>query len=558
MKPNRIFRFMTLFAMIAIVLAACAPAATPAPATEAPAATEAPSATEAPAVTEAPAATEAPVETEAPAATEVPAEAGECLNVAGVESSGEKLNLDPVNQPSTENSIMVQQVFNRLLDLDANLQPVPELAEKWESNEDGTEWTFHLRQGVKFHDGKELTANDVVYTFKRLIDPATGSEAAATLAFLTADSITAKDDYTVVFTVEKPVVELPILISSKNTYIVQDGATAETLNYAPVGTGPFIPVDFDVNAQPHVFLKNTDYWEAGLPKVDCVEFYSIQEATTRNASLLSGEIDLAQQVDYATISTLQSSPDVQLMVSPGAATSMVLGMWVDTSPFDNLNVRKALKMAIDRQAMLDTVLLGYGEIGDDNPVPPSSPYAWRSEAQQHDVEGAKALLAEAGYGPDNPLKIDLYMSEYIPGATALGEIFKEQVAEVGVEVNLVIGPASEHWDNVWLKFPFVGSGWNMRHPGEGLAIAHRSNAQYPETHWYREDYDKLLDEANTEPDPAKRTELYKAAEKMLSEEGGSIIPLFQKIVAALSSKCTGYQPFIQLYRMDLRNVACTK
>lgn len=552
MKANRFFQFLSVLLLAMLISTACAPATTPAPVqTEAPAAV-----TEAPAQTEALAATEPPAQTEAPAAvTEAPVMA--CLRVAGVENCGEKLNLDPVNQPCTENSIMVQQGYNRLLDLDENLNPKPELAESWESNTDGTEWTFHLRKGVKFHDGKELTAKDVVYTYKRLIDPATGSEAAATLAFLNPDGIIAQDDYTVVFKLDKPVVELPVLITSKNTYIVQDGATPETLNYEPIGTGPFMPVDFEVNQQPHKFVKNPNYWEPGLPKMECVEFYAIQEATTRNAALLSGEVDLAQQVDYATITTLEGSPDVQLMVSPGAATSMVLAMWVDTPPFDDVRVRTALKKALDRQEMLDTVLLGYGVIGDDNPVPPTSPYAWRSEVPPQDLEGAKQLLAEAGYGPDNPLKIDLYMSEYIPGATALGQLFKEQVAEAGVEVNLVIGPASEHWDNVWLKFPFVGSGWNMRHPGEGLAIAHRSNAAYPETHWYREDYDKLLDAANTEPDPAKRAELYKAAAKMISEEGGSITPLFQKIVAALRSNCSGYQPFIQLYRMDLRNVICT-
>jgi peptide/nickel transport system substrate-binding protein len=138
----------------------------------------------------------------------------------------------------------------------------------------------------------------------------------------------------------------------------------------------------------------------------------------------------------------------------------------------------------------------------------------------------------------------------------VGQIFKENAAEAGVEVNLVIGPASEHWDNVWLKESFVGSGWNARHPGEGLAIAHRSNAQYPETHWYREDFDALLDAANTEPDLAKRTELYQQAEQLLTEEGGSIIPLFQRSVVATRADCEGYTPHIQLYKLDLRNFIC--
>ena len=488
------------------------------------------------------------------------AETGDCVRIANVEASGELLNLDPINQPSTENSIMVGAVYNRLMDLDSNFEVHPELAESWESNEDATEWTFNLREGVQWHDGTPFTAEDVAYTYKRLVDPQEpelGSEAASTLAFLTPEGIEAVDDLTVVFRTEQPVVELPVLITSKNTYIIKNGTTHDDILAGAIGTGPFMPVDFDPAAQPHVFVKNPNYWEEGLPAADCLEFYAIQEATTRNAALLSGEVDLVQQVDYATLPTVQNNEDIQLMTT-GPATSVVLAMWVDTPPFDDNRVRRALKMLIDRQAMVDTALLGYGFIGDDNPVPPVSPWAWRSEVPPRDVEGAIALLAEAGYGPDNPLRIDLYSSEYIPGATAVAQLFVEQAAEAGVEVNLIIGSPADHWDTVWLNESFVGSGWNARHPGEGLGIAFRSNSQYPETHWFREDFDALLDQANTEPDPEARAELYRQAEQMITEEGGSITPVFQQIVAAMRSECTGYEPHVQLYRMDFRYVSCER
>lgn len=486
-----------------------------------------------------------------------PAYQADCIRVAGVEKGGELLNLDPINQPNTQNSIMVGMVYNRLMDVDSNFQVRPELAESWTSNEDATEWTFTLRQGVKWHDGKDFTANDVVYTFKRLIDPANGSEAAATLAFLNPGGIEAVDDHTVKFSLDAPVVELPLLITTKNTWIVPDGATGDTLRLTPVGTGPFVAVDFDPASEPYRFEKNANYWEEGLPLSECFEFVAIQEAATMSAALLSGEIDIAQQVDFSIIPALQNVPNVEL-IATGPATSMVLAMWVDTPPFDDVRVRTAIKMGLDREEIINTVLLGYGVIGDDNPIPPTSPFAWRSEAQQQDVDGAKALLAEAGYTDDNPLKIDFYTSEYIPGATALGQVFKEQMAEIGVEVNLIIGPASDHWDNVWLKQPFVGSGWLARPPGEALAIAYRSNAQYPETHWYRDDYDQILDAANTEPDPEKRADLYRQAAQMLTEEGGAIIPAFQQIVAAVSANCEGYQPHVQLSRMDMRRVTCER
>lgn len=483
-----------------------------------------------------------------------PLQAG-CLRFAGVEAGGELLNLDPIIQNATQNSIMVGVVYNRLLDVDSNFELIPELAVSWESNAAATQWTFHLRDDVTWHDGSPFTAADVAYTYRRLLDPTTGSEAVATLAFLNPQGIVAIDARTVRFDLEAPVVELPLLITTKNSWIVQDGATAEQLRFTPIGTGPFTPVDFDPAQEPFLFERNPTYWEDGLPLSDCIEFVAIQEATTMAAALFSGEVDIAQQVDFSILPALQHNPQFELTAT-GAATSVVFAAWVDTPPFDDVRVRKALKMVIDRNVMVETALLGFGIIGDDNPIPPGTHYAWRDDVPAQDIEGARALLAEAGYNESNPLVVELYTTEYIPGATLLAQIFKEQAAEAGIRLQLVIGPPSEHWDNVWLKQPFVGSGWLMRPPGEAFTIAYRSNAQSPETHWFREDFDALVETAIREPDAEVRRELYRKAGRMLSEEGGAIIPVFQQIVAAVRSGCSGYQPHVQLSRADLRSAVC--
>jgi peptide/nickel transport system substrate-binding protein len=146
----------------------------------------------------------------------------------------------------------------------------------------------------------------------------------------------------------------------------------------------------------------------------------------------------------------------------------------------------------------------------------------------------------------------------MPGVTATAQLFKEQAAEAGVEVNVIVGPAADHWDNVWLKQPFVNSGWDARPPGEGLAICYRSDALYAETHWKRPDYDALLDKANTTVDLSARTELYKQAAKMLTEEGGELIPIFTVGVAAIRSNCQGYERHVQSGRFDLRSAFCTR
>ena len=548
---KKTLHILSLLVVLSLLISACG-AAQVTPSEEVP--PEVPAETQAPEVEEP---TKPPEPTTPPEATQPPEEA-ECLKIALSISSGETNSLDPFAIPTTEQAVMINQVYNRLLDLDNNFVVHPELAESWEPNEDATEWTFHLHKGVKFHDGKDLTAKDVVYSYQRLVNPDDPSEAFSSLSFLTPESIVAVDDYTVKFVTEKPVAELPVLITIKNAWIVQDGATKEELRLNGVGTGPFIPVNFEPVQQPHEFVRNPDYWEEGLPKSDCLEFYVIQEPTTRIASIQSGEVDIVEYVDFATIPTLEGNSDVKILKTSGASTSLTFAMWVDTPPFDDLKVRQAMKKLVDRQAMVDTVYLGYAMVADDNPIPPNSPFAWRSDVAGRDVEGAKALLAEAGYGPDNPLKVDLYTADFMPGVVATAQMFKEHAAEAGVEVNVIVGPPADHWDNSWLKQPFVNSGWDPRPPGEALAICYRSDALYAESHWNRPDYDAILDEANTTVDPEKRAELYQQAGKMLTEEGGELIPIFTLGVAAIRSNCEGYDRHIQSGRFDLRNAFCTR
>ncbi len=198
------------------------------------------------------------------------------------------------------------------------------------------------------------------------------------------------------------------------------------------------------------------------------------------------------------IATLKKDTNLTLMPTK-AGDSEVMSMWSDTPPFDKLKVRQALKKVVEnRQAIVNAALLGYGEVGNDNPIPPSSPFAYTSTLPVRDVDGAKALLAKAGYGPSNPLKVNLYTADVTPGFVQMAELFKEQAADAGIQVNVINGPPGEYWDNVWLKQPFVVSTWNIRPPGEGLALVYRSNATENETHWKRPDYDALLDKANAE------------------------------------------------------------
>jgi len=480
-----------------------------------------------------------------------------CVKYAGTASDGQVNSLDPAIQTGFQTSLMVNMSYNRLTDRTSEWKVIPELATSWESNSDGTVWTFHLRQGVKFWDGRPFTSADVVYTFKRILDPATGSEGRGAMPFLKAEGIQADGDYAVKFSLDKPVADLPLSITIKNVFIVQNGAPTEQLHTKVAGTGTFIPVDFHPVQQSWLFVKNPTYWEPGLPKSECIQLFAISEPTSMQAALQTGQIDIAQQVAYATIPVLKADPNIELLPT-NAATSIIYTMWVDTPPFNDNRVREAMKYVIDRKQMVDTILFGYGVEGDDNPIAPTLPYAWPSEYRKQDIPNARELLQEAGYGPDHPLKLTLYTADVIPGMLNGAQLFREMAAKADVDIDVVVAPAGEYWANFWLKHPFASSGWSARPPGEGLARAYLSTDKNGETHWRVPAYDALILKAATTLDDEARISLYREAEKMLSLEGGAIIPFFGKIVAAERRNCSGYHPHVEAVRIDVRSVECQR
>jgi peptide/nickel transport system substrate-binding protein len=479
----------------------------------------------------------------------------ECTKVLGYEWSGEKQSMDPADMESGDDAYHIFAVYNRLLDVDDNFQTIPELATEWSVSPDGLTWTFKLREGVKFHSGKDFTSADVVYTFKRFFDPALGSGAKAVLEFLDPEGIKAVDKYTVSFTTKKPVVELPVLITNKFTNIVPEGSKHEELRLKEDGTGPFMQEQFKPNDPVRIFRKNPSYWDAGKPKSECIRVTVAQEPIAAVAAIKSGQVDLVLNVDPTGIPTLKDDPNVTLLET-GASNSMTVSMWVDTPPFDNIKVRQALKAVVDRQAMINTVLLGFGEAGADNPVPLKSPASYTKEAPKQDIELAKKLLAEAGH-PDG-LKIDLYTAEGVPGMVRMAQAFAEMAKPAGFDINVVVTPAESFWDNVWLKKPMVTSAWSMRPPGEGLAVAYTQNAKWKETHWERPDYDALLLKANTTVDEAERIKVHQEVGKLLADEGGVIIPMFVHQVLALRKGCTGYTPRAQNFNLNFEDLSCSK
>jgi peptide/nickel transport system substrate-binding protein len=477
----------------------------------------------------------------------------ECVKILGYEWSGEKQSMDPADMHSGDDAYHTFAVYNRLVDIDDNFKVIPELATEWSSSPDGLTWTFKLRDGVKFHSGKPFSSADVVYTFKRLLDEKTGSGARAVLEFLDPDGIKAPDPKTVTFTTKKPVVELPVLITNKFTNIVPEGATHDQLRLHEDGTGPFMQEQFEPNAPVRILRKNPNYWNAGQPKAECLKITVAQEAVAAVSAMKAGQVDLMLNVDPSVIPTLKDDPSVTLLET-GASNSMTISMWIDTKPFDDIKVRQALKAVVDRQAMVDTVLLGFGEAAADNPVPVSNPASFVKEAPKQDIELAKKLLAEAGH--KDGLKFDLYTAEGVPGMVRMAQVYAEMAKPAGIDINVIVTPAESYWDDVWLKKPILTSAWSMRPPGEGLAVAYVQTAKWKETHWERPDYDAMLQKANTTVDAAERTKLFQQTGELLAKEGGLILPMFVHQVLALRKGCEGYTPRAQNFNLNFEDLSC--
>jgi len=313
---------------------------------------------------------------------------------------------------------------------------------------------------------------------------------------------------------------------------------------------------YDLAQDTRIFRKNPTYWRAGLPVAECIDLKVITEEVSRVAAIQSGSADLILSAGPAALTTLKDDPTAQPVPAAGAGGYMTLSMQTDAPPFDDLRVRQAMKLVVDRQLVVDTVLLGNGIAGNDNPIAPNNPLAYRSDTLPRDVERAKALLAEAGY-PDG-ITVDLNTADAGPGYVMLAQVYQQMAAPAGITVNVVNNPADSYWDLIWMKSPFFSSSWNGRSVPEALAYTFISSAEYNEGRWSNAEYDALVTAMRIETDTEKRVEMVKRAQQILSEEGGIIIPVFFVDTAVLRTGCSGYVPHPSAAIYNFETLTCTQ
>lgn len=427
------------------------------------------------------------------------------------------------------------QVYNGLIEVDEKNVPQGEIFESWEPLPGAKEWIFNIRQGVEFHDGKSLTAEDVLYSINVHRGDASTSAAKAVLAPITDVRIESPTQIRVVL--DSGYADLPYLLSDYHIMVMKDGF-ADWSN--PIGTGGYKMVSFD----PGVLIvteRNPSYWKAGRAHVDSIELSVINDGTARSSALQSGEIHVMNRVDRKIVDRLGAVEGIEIVRSAGGQHYVAL-MACDKAPFTDNNIRLALKYGIDRQQLLDTILRGYGKVGNDHPIPETDVFH-NGDLPQYafDADKAKFYLKQAGL---ETLDVTLQTSEAaFAEAVDTALLFQDSAARAGININVQREASDGYWENVWMKVPFCMSYWGGRPVADMiLSIAYKSDAPWNDTAWKNETFDKLLIEARAELDTAKRKEMYGEMQRLIHDEGGAIIPMFADFLDAKRDEVKGFVP----------------
>ncbi|WP_116134810.1 ABC transporter substrate-binding protein [Tropicimonas sp. IMCC34043] len=426
----------------------------------------------------------------------------------------------------------IDMLYSGLTRTGLDNQPHPDLATSWEANEDATEFTFYLRDGVTFHDGTPFTSADVVATFEAILNPDIASSARSVLTMV--DKIEAVDDLTVKFILSAPFADLPYSTSHANARILSKAALEgdlSALDTTANGTGPFKLETYD-SARIVRLVKNENYYKPGQPYLDAVEMMLFPDLAAETANFLSGTTDVMLTVQQAAYARIAESAGIEAQrVSSGRYVCIVMRQ--DQEPWSDVRVRQALGLAIDRQLLVDIILEGLGRPAYDSIVAPEIEYYTDKPEIMYDPEGAKALLAEAGY-PDG-IKATIVASDRpaIRAQTAIA--LQQTAAAAGFDLEIKTMPHDTYLAEEWMKGDFYIGYWGMQPTIDATYnLLLTSEASYQDTEWKNAEFDSLVAEGRATIDPAKRAEIYAKAQELELADKPYIVPFFEDVLTASS------------------------
>jgi len=438
---------------------------------------------------------------------------------------GKDTNLDAITKGRLFQVVIMTQ--NRLVRKNLDGVTSPELATEWSANADATEWTFKLREGIYFHDGSGFDASDVKYSLERVKDPDIGSPARKSMSAVTDIEII--DRNTVKMVLNTSFADFPLLLTDYRLRIIPEGS-GDTIGQTGIGTGPFMVEKFDPEGTT-ILKANPEYWE-GAPKVAEVHVIAIPDGQARVQALLTGQIDMNRYVPFSQKKIFDGNSKFNVSVVPtGNWRGMV--MRTDTAPFDNPKVRKAVRLAVDRQELVDLVMGGAATVSCDTPVAPSDQYRLNMDCPQN-IGKARNLLREAGY--PNGIEMVIHVSTKEPTWPTIAEVLQQQLAKAKIKAEVKMTPSKSYWKETWMKKAVSMTRWNERPADSILHEAYFSGAKWNESFYKSASFDKNLSDARGELDFNKRKTAYQNAQKTLWEEAGTMIPYHVSKLVVTSSR----------------------
>ena len=409
------------------------------------------------------------------------------------------------------------------------------LAEAVESTPDAKTWMFRIRKGVTFHNGKDLTPADVLATLERHSDENAKSGALGVMKGI--ESMKVDGDYVAV-TLSTANADLPYLMADYHLMIQPNGGKD-----APAGhvfSGAYV-LKVDEPGVRHVMERNPNYWDgANRGHAEQIEVLVINDPTARMAALQSGQVHMVNRVEPRTAALLARAPGVSIK-NAGGRGHYVFIMHCNTAPFDNNDLRLALKYAIDRQEMVDKILAGYGTIGNDIPVNGAYPL-FDDSIPQRAYDPDKAAFHYKKSGHDGTPILLRTSDVAFPGAVDASALFQQSAAKAGIPLEIKREPGDGYWSEVWNKQPFSASYWGGRPVQDQMySTAYYSGADWNDTRFFNPRFDELLLSARAELDTPKRKAMYSEMARIVHDEGGLIAPMFNDFIDAHGPDVNGFE-----------------
>ena len=461
-----------------------------------------------------------------------------------------KPGLDPARTSTGDGYMLTAMIFSNLTRVSHELKPEPQLAHKWEANEDSSVWTFHLRKDAKFTNGRAVTADDVKFSFDRILDPKTASKGRKAMGPIT--EIIAKDDHTLVIKLQGPYADLPLQLGNTFARVIAK-ENLDEISHKPIGSGPFILKEY-IPGNKAILVRNPDYFEEGLPYLDEVHQIYIKEYAAQVSALKTGEIDIMYFAPVEIIDQLKSDPNIEVRITPAPSFQPIV-MFVNKKPFNDVRVRQALRFAIDRQAMMEAATGGLGTLGNDTPVGPANPYYNKALPQrERDVKKAKQLLAEAGH--PNGVEVTIFTSTGRPGLEPAAIVAQQNLLEAGFKATIESVEIARLYKDI-LRTPTDNrvsqNNWFGRPTiDETLSPFFTTKANWNFTEYSNPEVDELLNKAKSLTDFDARKKLYDRVQEILYNEGPTAVPYFKNYVSAVRKEVKNYK-LIPVQYVDLRD-----